>query len=136
MAYQVLRYIMRHCSLWRMDSLAVASGLSCSTACRNHPRLGIKPMSPTLTGGFFTTEPPEKPQGNHFFPSISFSLFRSSAFTYCPPPTPVSVRRDSACGFRGRKGMRQKCFLFLVVVFQILCSFRGTKKRNMEKRNI
>ena len=27
----------------------------------NLPRLGIKPMSPVLAGGFFTTEPPGKP---------------------------------------------------------------------------
>ena len=25
------------------------------------PRLGIKPVSPALAGGFFTTEPPGKP---------------------------------------------------------------------------
>ena len=27
----------------------------------NHPRLGIKPVSPALAGEFFTTEPPGKP---------------------------------------------------------------------------
>ena len=26
------------------------------------PRAGIKPRSPTLAGGFFTTEPPGKPE--------------------------------------------------------------------------
>lgn len=28
---------------------------------RDHPHPGIKPKSPTLAGGFFTTEPPGKP---------------------------------------------------------------------------
>ena len=27
------------------------------------PRPGVEPMSPTLVGGFFTTEPPGKPPG-------------------------------------------------------------------------
>ena len=27
------------------------------------PNLGIEPTSPALAGGFFTTEPPGKPQG-------------------------------------------------------------------------
>ena len=27
----------------------------------DHPNPGIEPVSPALTGGFFTTEPPEKP---------------------------------------------------------------------------
>ena len=33
------------------------------------PNPGIKPMSPALAGGFFTTEPPGKPT---YFPSTSF----------------------------------------------------------------
>ena len=62
----------------------MARGLSCSAACGNSPerRLsscgapaellqgtwnlsgsGIKPVSPELAGGFFTTEPPGKPPG-------------------------------------------------------------------------
>ena len=31
------------------------------------PNPGIKPESPALTGGFFTTEPPGKPQGRSFY---------------------------------------------------------------------
>ena len=36
------------------------SGLSFPSP-RNLPYPGIKPVSPTLAGGFFITEPPEKP---------------------------------------------------------------------------
>ena len=31
------------------------------------PKLGIKPVSPALAGGFFTTEPPGTPQGELLF---------------------------------------------------------------------
>ena len=31
------------------------------------PNPGIKPESPVLTGGFFTTEPPEMPRGRSFY---------------------------------------------------------------------
>ena len=40
-------------SLWSTGSIAVAHGLSCSTACGSLPRAGIKPAPPTLAGGFF-----------------------------------------------------------------------------------
>ena len=73
-AYQVLRYIMRHCSLWRMDSLAVASGLSCSTACGILvPWLGIEPASPALQGGFLMTGPPGKSPKNSKWSRPSFA---------------------------------------------------------------
>ena len=34
---------------------------SCSSRALDHPRPGIKPMSPTLAGGFFIMESPAKP---------------------------------------------------------------------------
>ena len=44
-----------------VDSLAVALGLSCSTASRTLvPRPGIKPTSPVLLGGFLTIGPTGK----------------------------------------------------------------------------
>ena len=49
-------------------SVAVAHGLSWSMAGANLPRPGIKPVSPTLAGGFFTTEPPGKPWRLLFLP--------------------------------------------------------------------
>ena len=36
-------------------------GLSCPTARGGLPGPGIKPVSPTVAGRFFTTEPPGKP---------------------------------------------------------------------------
>ena len=47
--------------LWSAGSVVAAHGLSCPTACGILvPRPGIKPMSPTLEGGFSTTGPPRK----------------------------------------------------------------------------
>ena len=37
------------------------------------PVPGIEPTSPTVAGGFFTTEPPEKPNGASLKQSESFS---------------------------------------------------------------
>ena len=45
-------------------SVVVTHGLSCSAACGNLPRPGIKPVSPALAGGFLTTAPPGKPCGS------------------------------------------------------------------------
>ena len=43
-------------------SIVVVHGLSCSEACGwDLPRSGMEPVSPALTGGFFTTESPGKP---------------------------------------------------------------------------
>ena len=51
--------------LQRTGSIAVvhsSSGLSCPRGLWDLPRPGIKPVSPTLAGGFFTIEPPGKPE--------------------------------------------------------------------------
>ena len=48
-------------SLWHAGSVVVVRGLSCPAACGilvSGP--GIKPTSPALEGGFFTTGPPGK----------------------------------------------------------------------------
>ena len=45
--------------LYSMDSVVVAHGLSCSAAWGIFPDQGSK-LSPALTGGFFTAEPPRK----------------------------------------------------------------------------
>ena len=51
------------CSLWCAGSVVVARGLSCPTLCGILvPWPGIKPASPALEGGFFTTEQPGKSQ--------------------------------------------------------------------------
>ena len=47
-------------ALGRQASVAVAYGLSCSSTLGNLPGPGIKPVSPTLAGGFLTTGPQEK----------------------------------------------------------------------------
>ena len=48
---------------WAVEtgSAATAHKFSCSMACGDFPRSGIKSMSPTLSGGFFTTQQPGKP---------------------------------------------------------------------------
>ena len=49
----------------------------------DRPRPGVRPMSPALAGGFFTTEPPEKPRiklltvVNARSPTISINYFNS-----------------------------------------------------------
>ena len=55
-----------------MDSVVVAHGPSCSSACGGLPRSGVKPMSPALTGGFLTTGPAGK--------SLFFCCFKILSF--------------------------------------------------------
>ena len=43
-------------------SIVMIPGPSCSMACGIIPDQGLNPMSPTLAGEFFTTEPPRKPK--------------------------------------------------------------------------
>ena len=59
------------CRAWALGSwasVAVARGLSCSAA------RGIKPVSPALAGGFFTPEPPGKPNGVCVCVCINYNL--------------------------------------------------------------
>ena len=56
-----------HSLLIVVVSLVVEHGLSCSTTCEIFTDQGL---NPALTGGFFTTEPPEKP--NFFFKRVYF----------------------------------------------------------------
>ena len=52
------------CGTWAVGARApviVAHGLSCSMACGDIPRPGIKPVSPALQGTFITSGPPGKP---------------------------------------------------------------------------
>ena len=51
-----------------MGLAVVALGLSCGG---DLPRPGIEPLSPTLAGRFFTTEPPGRP---HFIFALSLLL--------------------------------------------------------------
>jgi len=48
--------------LQNTGSIIVAHGLSCSLACGIFPDQGSNPMSLTLAGRFFATEPPGKPK--------------------------------------------------------------------------
>ena len=52
--------------LWSTGSVVAAHEFSCSTGLWDLPRLGIEPVSPALASGFFTTEPPGKPQDELF----------------------------------------------------------------------
>ena len=59
--------------MWRMDSLVVTgrlSGLGAWASMWDLLGPGIEPMSPELADGFFTTEPPGKPQE-----ILSYSFF-------------------------------------------------------------
>ena len=47
------------------------------------PRTGIKPMSPTLAGGFFTTVPPGKPHDANCFPKWLCQVILSLARHEC-----------------------------------------------------
>ena len=46
--------------LWSTGSIVVVHGLSCSAVCGIFLGQGVEPVSPALTSGFFTTEPPGK----------------------------------------------------------------------------
>ena len=46
--------------LWSTGSIVVAHGLSCSVTC-GISQTREESVSPALTSGFLTTEPPEKP---------------------------------------------------------------------------
>ena len=55
--------VTRDLSLWRVDSVVVASGLSCSVAYGILvPRPGMEPVSLAVEGGFLTTGPRGKSQ--------------------------------------------------------------------------
>ena len=55
--------VMRDLSLWHVDSVVAASGLSCSVAYGILvPWPGMEPVSLALEGGFLTTGPQGKPQ--------------------------------------------------------------------------
>ena len=47
--------------LWSTGSVAMVHGLSCFLACGIFRDEESNPMSPSLAGGFFITEPPGKP---------------------------------------------------------------------------
>ena len=50
-----------------MGSVVAVPGLYCtgSPGTWDLPGSGIEPVSPTLAGGFFTTEPPGKPKNGY-----------------------------------------------------------------------
>ena len=56
----------------RLNSCGTRAWLLCGMW--DLPRSGIKPMSPALAGGFFTTEPPRKPYLFISFVHFSFQL--------------------------------------------------------------
>ena len=53
-------------------SIVMIPGPSCSMACGIIPDQGLNPMSPTLAGEFFTTEPPRKPKFGQILTYIFF----------------------------------------------------------------
>ena len=60
-------------------SVGVVHGLSCFTVYRNLPGSDIKPVSPALADGLFTTEPPGKPKtGLDLMKSVSENFMFSS----------------------------------------------------------
>ena len=61
--------------------------LSCSTAYGISPGSGIESVSPALTGGFFTTEPPGKPQLIVFNNCTVFHCINVTGFTQKVPYT-------------------------------------------------
>ena len=57
------------CSCWALKHRLKSCGTRASLlrGPRDLPWSGIEPVSPALAGGFFTTEPPGKPQYTHLF---------------------------------------------------------------------
>ena len=61
----------------------MAPGLSSSEARGNLPGPAIEPLSPALAGGFFTTEPSEKPFLCHFIKqNMELSFTNSLGIAY------------------------------------------------------
>ena len=52
----------------------MAHRLSCSAACWDLPGPRTEHVSPTLADGFFTTEPPEKPEAPFFLKCEHFTI--------------------------------------------------------------
>ena len=57
------------------------SGLPCPPP-RDRPSPGIEPESPALAGGFFTTEPPEKPQSICYVSFIISKIYHKHTYLY------------------------------------------------------
>ena len=81
--------------IWSTGSVVVVCSLRCSEAC-GIVQPGIEPVSPALTGRFFTTEPPGKPSCflrtllvfyQQPISSIMENLSISSPHTYLPIPS-------------------------------------------------
>ena len=109
---------------WAVEtgSAATAHKFSCSMACGDFPRSGIKSMSPTLSGGFFTTQQPGKPWGHVAF----YILFSTHLGTWLPhtsfPCYTINCRHNECISF---------CTLLLlgkVVVPVYCCILRVTGK--------
>ena len=66
----VASLVAEHGLLETQVSVVVAHGLSCPMACGDPPKPGMEPMSPSLAGEFFTTEPSGKPLGGDQFSSV------------------------------------------------------------------
>ena len=58
------------CNKQGLLSNVAVHGLSCPMACGDPPRPGMEPVSPSLAGEFFTTEPSGKPLGGDQFSSV------------------------------------------------------------------
>ena len=63
--------------------------------------LGIEPVSPTLAGGFFTTEPPEKPMDSAFFTTKSLDLIPDQG-------TKIPQAKQSGPKKEGKKDIKWK----------------------------
>ena len=53
------------------------------------PKSGIKPETPALAGGFFTTEPTGKPQGKYMSLSPPFYSLKKPSYSFLPSPSPL-----------------------------------------------
>ena len=87
------------CGYWALEHnlSSCGAGLSCSA---DLSRLGIKPVSPVLAGGSFSTEPPGKPQVSFFnLTSTQITSFKNLPLTtsYHLPATWLQCNCDFLC---------------------------------------
>ena len=70
-------------------------GLSCSVVCGILvPQPQVEPTSPSLEGGFFTTEPPGKPLRNNFIPILLMRKLRSRNIQELEAEVGLLILRD------------------------------------------
>ena len=97
------------------------------------PDPGVKPVSPALAGGFFTTEPPGKPRSRGHCVQLFEELFSVEEAPFSAPAAPglgFSVLTETAFAVPAA-GRVQGCFLLVLIAVSLITSDVGTERRRV-----